>query len=267
MQLSAQLVQGVDVWINTPRRPWEACGTSGMKVLVNGGLNLSELDGWWAEAYSAECGWALGDGALHDGDPTWDMREADTLYDLLEREVVPAFYQREAQGIPTAWVGRMRASMASLTPRFSSNRAVCEYAERYYLPAATAYLQRAAERGRLMVDALAGRQELMQKWDRLRFGELTRVTQDGQHRFEVAVWLNGIDPQALRVELYADGAQGAAPVREPMWRERDLPAAVGSVYVGSVPATRPASDYTPRLMPFAEGIAVPLEECLIKWQR
>ncbi len=97
MLLTERLVQGVDVWINTPRRPWEACGTSGMKVLVNGGINLSELDGWWAEAYTPEVGWALGDGQEHGDDPAWDAAEADALYDLLEREVIPEFYTRDAE--------------------------------------------------------------------------------------------------------------------------------------------------------------------------
>jgi hypothetical protein len=120
MLMSERLVQGVDVWINTPRRPWEASGTSGMKVLVNGGLNLSELDGWWAEAYTPEVGWALGDGQEHGDDPAWDAVEADALYDLLEREVIPEFYDRDPRGIPTAWVNRMRESMAGLTPRFSA---------------------------------------------------------------------------------------------------------------------------------------------------
>ena len=100
MLLSEQLVQGVDVWINTPRRPWEACGTSGMKVLVNGGINLSELDGWWAEAYTPEVGWALGDGQEHGDDPAWDAVEANALYDLLEQEVIPEFYTRDKNGIP-----------------------------------------------------------------------------------------------------------------------------------------------------------------------
>ena len=104
MLLTEHLVQGVDVWINTPRRPWEASGTSGMKVLVNGGINLSELDGWWAEAYTPEVGWALGDGQEHGDDPAWDAVEAEALYDLLEREVIPEFYTRDEQGIPTAWV-------------------------------------------------------------------------------------------------------------------------------------------------------------------
>ncbi len=127
MHLTEHLMQGVDVWLNTPRRPWEASGTSGMKVLVNGGINLSELDGWWAEAYSPDVGWALGDGQEHGDDPAWDVIEAEALYDLLEHEVIPEFYTRDEQGIPTAWVARMRESMARLTPRFSSSRAVREY--------------------------------------------------------------------------------------------------------------------------------------------
>jgi starch phosphorylase len=147
MLVTEHLVQGVDVWINTPRRPWEASGTSGMKVLVNGGLNLSELDGWWAEAYAPDVGWALGDGQEHGDDPAWDAAEAMALYDLLEREVIPEFYTRDAQGIPTAWVARMRESMGRLTPLFSTNRTVREYTEQHYLPAAVAYRTRAAEHG------------------------------------------------------------------------------------------------------------------------
>jgi len=147
MLLTEHLVQGVDVWINTPRRPWEACGTSGMKVLVNGGINLSELDGWWAEAYVPDLGWAIGDGKEHGMDPDWDRAEAEMLYDALEREVVPEFYARNDQGIPTAWVARMRESMSRLTPQFSANRAVREYTEQHYLPATAAYNSRVAKKG------------------------------------------------------------------------------------------------------------------------
>ncbi|MFZ1072858.1 MAG: alpha-glucan family phosphorylase, partial [Verrucomicrobiia bacterium] len=147
MHLTGRLVQGVDVWINTPRRPWEACGTSGMKVLVNGGINLSELDGWWAEAFVPDLGWALGDGQEHGNDPSWDAAEAEALYERLEREVIPEFYNRNDKGIPTAWVARMRESMAQLTPRFSATRAVCEYTEQHYLPAAAARLSRVANHG------------------------------------------------------------------------------------------------------------------------
>ena len=110
MLMAQELVQGTDLWINTPRRPWEACGTSGMKTLVNGGLNFSELDGWWAEAYSPQVGWAIGDGLEHGDDPAWDNIEAEAMYSLLEQEVVPEFYERGENGRrPNGWRGFARA--------------------------------------------------------------------------------------------------------------------------------------------------------------
>jgi starch phosphorylase len=106
MLLTQQLVAGADVWLNTPRRPWEACGTSGMEVLANGGLNLSELDGWWAEAYSPDVGWAMGDMRDRGSDPGWDAAEADLLYSLLENEIGRLYYERNEAGIPRRWVER-----------------------------------------------------------------------------------------------------------------------------------------------------------------
>lgn len=114
-------------------------------MLVNGGINLSELDGWWAEAYMPEVGWALGNGQEHGDDPAWDAAEAAALYGLLEREVIREFYTRDPNGIPVAWVARIRESMGRLTPRFSSNRTVREYTEQYYIPAARAYREGAAD--------------------------------------------------------------------------------------------------------------------------
>lgn len=201
--LAEPLVQGADLWINTPRRPWEASGTSGMKVLVNGGLNLSELDGWWAEAYAPEVGWALGDGQDHGDDPAWDAAEAEALYMLLERDVVPAFYTRDQHGIPTGWIAKMRASMARLTPRFSTNRVVREYTEKYYVPAAAAYRKRAADHGRLGAELIAWRQALAAHWQEARFGAVS-VQMDATERLvTVEVRLGGLDPEAVRVELYA----------------------------------------------------------------
>ncbi len=144
MLLTEQMVNGVDVWINTPRRPWEACGTSGMKILVNGGLNLSELDGWWAEAYTPEVGWALGDGRQHDDDPGWDAAEAEAFYNILENEVIPSFYDRNDLGLPLAWLARIRESMTTLTAQFSANRSVRQYTTEYYFPAARDYESRRA---------------------------------------------------------------------------------------------------------------------------
>ncbi len=268
MLLTEQLVQGVDVWINTPRRPWEACGTSGMKVLVNGGINLSELDGWWAEAYAPEVGWALGDGREHDADPAWDAAEAEALYDLLETKVVPEFYTRDADGIPAAWVARMRESMAGLTPRFSANRTVREYTEQRYIPAAAAYRERAVDKGAAGEKILEWRRALNRSFPALRFGDSNVSTEGARHAFEVQVYLDEVDPDSVRVELYADGVDGAGPVRVQMERLRQLPGTAGGyVFRGEVSAERPVSDYTARVIPFYPGVSVPLECAHILWQR
>ena len=268
MFLTEHLVQGVDVWINTPRRPWEACGTSGMKVLVNGGINLSELDGWWAEAYKPEVGWALGDGQEHGDDPAWDAVEANALYDLLEREVIPEFFTRDPNGLPTGWVARMRESMVQLTPRFAADRTVREYTEQHYLPAATAYHDRAANKGGVAKQMLAWQQEVDRKWGSLRFGGRHVETTADHHLFEVEIFLNELGKNAARVELYADAINGGDPVRQEMKWERLLPGAPeGCVYQATVHASRPAGDYTARVMPQSDGTSVPLEDTRILWQR
>jgi glycogen phosphorylase len=268
MLLTEQLVQGVDVWVNTPRRPWEASGTSGMKVLVNGGINLSELDGWWAEACTPEVGWALGDGREHGDDPIWDAVEADALYDLLEREVVPEFYARDQNNIPVAWIARMRESMAQLTPRFSADRTVREYTEQHYIPAAAAYCARAAHKGALGKEVVNWEQTLNQKWATLHFGEVKAATDGAQHVFDVQVYLNGLDPTAVRVELYANGVNGGAPLRQEMKRSQPLDGAPGVyVYSAAVSAARSRSDYTARVIPHFNGVAIPLEDARVLWQR
>lgn len=264
--MAEHLVQGVDVWVNTPRRPWEASGTSGMKVLVNGGLNLSELDGWWAEAYAPEVGWAIGDGREHDSDPSWDLAEAETLYGLLEREVVPEFYTRDDRGIPRQWVARMRESMARLTPRFSTNRVVREYTDKHYVSAATAVRERAAKQGALGSDLLSWHTQLTQHWPKLRFGSATVEEQKGQHFFQVQAFLDDLDPDAVAVELYALGQNGDASVRHVLSRGERLVGSVnGFLYTARVPATRPARDFTPRMIPRHSESFVPLEAPFILW--
>jgi starch phosphorylase len=266
VQLTERLVQGVDVWLNTPRRPWEASGTSGMKVLVNGGVNLSELDGWWAEAYTPEVGWAVGDGQEHGDDPGWDAAEAEMLYERLEREVIPEFYDRDEHGIPTAWVARMRESMAQLTPLFSANRTVREYTEQRYIPASAAYRLRIADKCAIAKQMVDWQRGLEEKWPTLRFGELKVETRDGNYVFEVELILNDIDPEAVRVELYAEGANDSA--RQEMQRDQTARGnALGEIYRASVVAARPATDYTARVVPHFAGVAVPLEARTILWQR
>jgi starch phosphorylase len=266
MLLTEKLAGGVDVWLNTPRRPWEASGTSGMKVLVNGGLNCSELDGWWAEAYSPEVGWALGDGREHGDDFAWDAAEAEALYGLLEREIIPEFYERDGQGIPGKWVTRIRESMARLTPAFSANRAVREYTETHYVPAASEYRARAAEGGKLGAELLAWREQLARFWQDVRFGTLGAEPRDGQIYFDVPVYFGGLNPDAVRVELFAERQNSGEPVRQQMTRGGQLDGN-GYLYSTSVPATRNPGDFTPRAMPYHPHAAVPLEAQEILWRK
>ena len=264
--MAEHLVQGVDVWVNTPRRPWEASGTSGMKVLVNGGLNLSELDGWWAEAYSPEVGWAIGDGREHGDDPSWDAAEAESLYAVLESEVVPEFYARDEHGISRGWVARIRESMARLTPAFSTNRAVREYTEQHYLSAAAAFRQRAENQGSVGTDLVAWQAELAKHWSALRFGAATVEQQDGRFLFHIQVFLDKIQPDAVMVELYAEAQKDEAPITYAMNREERADKATGAfAYSASVPTNRPVTDYTPRLVPRHVRAFVPLEAPFILW--
>ncbi len=266
--LSEKMVQGVDVWINTPRRPWEACGTSGMKVLVNGGLNVSELDGWWAEAYTPEVGWAIGDGKEHGDDPSWDAAEANSLYHILENEIIPTFYQRNQDGISTGWVEKMRASMGNLTTQYSANRAVREYTERYYIPAAKAYQERASDQGKIGQQITNWKSQLVHQWAKLRFGEIKVTLTEDHYQFEVQVYLNGLEPHAVKVELYAINVEDGKPIQQEMTFIKQLAGDVHTyVYSASVSAKQPAETYTPRVIPFFPNVAVPLEAHQILWQK
>jgi len=183
------------------------------------------LDGWWAEAYSAEVGWALGDGREHP-EPAWDATEAEALYEVLETQIVPTFYARDAQGIPRAWIARMRASMAHLTPQFSSHRMLREYVERLYLQAAAATRRRGAQGGQLARALHAWQRQLEAHWHEVHFGEL-QVNQDNDHWVvHVQVYLGEVSPQAVRVELYADPLEDAAPLREVMAQGEPIPGAL-----------------------------------------
>jgi glycogen phosphorylase len=266
MSLAEHLVQGVDLWINTPKRPWEASGTSGMKVLVNGGLNVSELDGWWDEAYTPQVGWALGDRHDHETDPAWDKAEAERLYELLEQDIIPAFYERNAEGIPTGWVNRMRESMARLTPRFSSNRCLREYTETYYLPAAAAYGQRAADKGALGRQLTDWKKSISEKWAELAFKDLRVSTNEESHCFEIQLVLGSLAKEEVSIALYAEGLDGHAPACYQAAPAESSATPSGSVlYKAFVPAQRPAHHYTPRAIPLHAHLSAPLECSLITW--
>jgi starch phosphorylase len=239
-----------------------------MKVLANGGLNLSELDGWWAEAYDPHLGWALGDGKEHDDDPGWDAAEALQMYDILEHDIIAKFYERDEDGLPHKWIALMRESMARLTPEFSANRAVREYTEKYYVPSASRYREREASNGALARQILLWQKTVAEHWSKLSFGRLDCETSGDFHDFRVEVLLDDLDPDALLVELFAQSPEGEPPLRQPMTRGERLKGSVkGFLYTARVPSSRPAEHYTPRIVPAFRDVNVPLEAKQILWQR
>jgi starch phosphorylase len=268
MTLAQFLVAGIDVWLNTPRRPWEACGTSGMKVLVNGGLNLSELDGWWAEAYAPDVGWALGDGREHD-EPEHDAVEATRLYEILEQEVIPEFYDRDHAGIPQSWLTRIQASMSRLTPQFSGNRMVREYVDTIYAPASASVRRRLENGGKRAAELEEWHALLRQGWKGIRFGDVQVTRLDPHWHFEAQVYFGECDPDHVHVELYADPLnEREQATRIIMRRQEAIPGAVkGYLFLADCPSTRPAHHFTPRIVPFHPEARVPIEESLILWKR
>jgi len=207
MTLARYLVQGADLWLNTPRRGLEASGTSGMKAAANGSINVSTLDGWWVEGYSPDLGWAIGHGEVYDDVAYGDEVEARALYDLLEREVVPLFYERGADGLPRQWIARMKRSMSRITARYNTLRMLEEYADQLYMPAAARYHRLVAD-GYQAATALAQWLErVRQQWRGLRIVSVQSDARDGLPvhtpvSVSAEVYLNGLDPEDLLVQVF-----------------------------------------------------------------
>lgn len=207
MGIARQLVQGVDVWLNTPRRPLEACGTSGMKAAINGALNLSVLDGWWDEGYTPERGWRIGSGEELSDLSYQDAVENQALYNVLENDVIPCFYNRGSGNMPVEWLAKMKASMKMAMSEFCSHRMIYEYQQRFYLPA----VQRSTE---LMTDgaAEAKRLSVLHKrlkdlWKQIRVGFPERDHEgpfqvEDKFKVSTVVHLGALRPDEVDVELY-----------------------------------------------------------------
>lgn len=270
LAIAQELVAGVDLWLNTPEPPLEACGTSGMKVLVNGGLNLSVLDGWWAEAHTPDVGWAIApdDGYFELTKAERDARDAEELYRLLEHEVVPEFYDRDARGIPAGWVARVRKSLVTLTPRFHTSRMARDYLDVFYGKASAAYRQRLAN-GAALARALDDwAQHLERHWHQIHFSDVSVEQQDGEWQFCVRVYLGEIAPAQVSVQLYADAGETGASFVAEMTLGNPIPGAENACsWTGRAPEGRPASDYSIRIVPAHADAFLPGEMPLIRWQK
>ena len=278
--IARALVRGVDVWLNTPRRPLEASGTSGMKAAANGVLNLSVLDGWWAEAWKltrdyGAFGWAFG---LTDGAETaeeQDAQDAEALFDLIEKEVVPLYYELGGARVPVRWVERMKASIAACAPVFNTDRMVQEYVARYYLPLARRYARLASDGYARTRELARWKSRVAKHWPEVKIHEVggdAPSTVPAGRKLQIRAWIDaaGLEPEELRAELYVGKVNGegdlAGAVAAPM-RLVETDAERGFLFESAIapPDTSELQGYTVRVLPHHVDLVVPYVPGLVTW--
>lgn len=208
MHIARRLIQGVDVWLNNPRRPKEASGTSGMKVIYNGGLNCSVLDGWWAEAYDPSVGWAIGNGEEYPEDQLehQDFLESEAIYNLLEQDIVPLFYNRSRDGLPRDWIAKVKNSIHKLGPVFTTHRMVQEYTEQFYMPNFERVLSLTTPDMKKGLDYASWRANLDKAWGQVRVRDVQvdrrQVKVGGKVEVTAAIQLGSLKPEDVSVQVY-----------------------------------------------------------------
>ena len=274
MNVARYLVQGVDVWLNTPRRPYEASGTSGMKAACNGVLNCSVLDGWWVEGYSPDVGWAIGRGETYSDAAYQDHVESQALYDILEKQIIPLFYHRTLDNLPREWIARMKNSMRKLAPVFNTNRMVRDYTHMFYVPA--------FERGqRLGANGLAGSVNLAHAKDSLRHRwhdiRIVGVHASGNGHFKVGdtmqvealIDLPGIKPDELTVQLFTGPVSATGEIEQPQSLPMTYAKAMAPtrhVFVGQIACRASGRQgFAIRILPGYRDMATPFEPGMIIW--
>jgi glycogen phosphorylase len=273
IRVARHLVQGADVWLNTPRRPNEASGTSGMKLLPNGGLNLSVLDGWWAEAYDREVGWAIGRGEDYDNDDYQDAVESDALFNLLEKDVTLLFYDRDQENLPTRWIAKMKASMKRLSPIFNTNRMVREYVERFYIPAAKRYSELAAEGGARLHAILEWRRTFRTAGSQVK---ITRVQAENHREIRVgekipataSVVLGQIPPEYVRVQIVSGSLNESGMIVNGSSSDMKHAGVLGNehLYEGQLECLESGSyGFSVRVIPYHPDVRVPFEHPWLVW--
>jgi len=273
--IARYMVQGVDIWLNTPRRPLEASGTSGMKAAFNGALNVSILDGWWDEAYDASTGWAIGKGEEYDNDDYQDEVESNALYNLLEKEIVPLFFTRGADGLPRGWLRKMKNSMRALGPQFNSKRMLREYTDEFYLPSQERYNALSTDSFTRAKALAAWKARLRTLWPDIKILEVRGVAHDdfkvGESlTVQASVDLHGLTAEDVSVELYSGPLDARGEINYP----EVVPMSVssgphGSVFdfCGSIQArTSGRHGYTVRVLPRNADLDSPHKEGLITWK-
>jgi len=274
MNVARYLVQGVDVWLNTPRRPYEASGTSGMKAACNGVLNCSILDGWWVEGYAPDLGWAIGRGETYSDSNYQDTVESQALYDILEKQIIPLFYQRSVDNIPHEWIARMKNCMRKLAPVFNTNRMVRDYAEKFYVSAFNRGEVLSADGMKRAIELAHSKIQLRDRWGGIR---IVGVHTSGNGHFKVGqamqvealVDLPGLDPKDVTVQLYAGPVNARGEIEEPqalaMQHSKGL-APDRHLFVGKIDCRSSGRHgFAIRVLPGTVDLATPFEPGLIIW--
>jgi len=274
MNVARYLVQGVDVWLNTPRRPYEASGTSGMKAACNGVLNCSILDGWWVEGYAPDLGWAIGRGETYSDSNYQDAVESQALYDILEKQIIPLFYQRSVDNIPHEWIARMKNCMRKLAPVFNTNRMVRDYAEKFYVSAFNRGEVLSADGMKRAIELAHSKIQLRDRWGGIR---IVGVHTSGNGHFKVGqamqvealVDLPGLDPKDVTVQLYAGPVNARGEIEEPqalaMQHSKGL-APDRHLFVGKIDCRSSGRHgFAIRVLPGTVDLATPFEPGLIIW--
>jgi glycogen phosphorylase len=274
ISVARHLVQGVDVWLNTPRRPYEASGTSGMKAAVNGVLNCSILDGWWVEGYSPDVGWAIGHGETYPDANYQDTLESNALYDLLEKQIVPLFYDRGVDNMPRHWIARMKQCMRKLAPAFNTNRMVRDYAEKFYVPALIRGQALQADGLDRSVKLAHLKQDLHRRWPGVK---VVGVHTSGNGNFKVGqqlqvealVDLPELNPNDVAVELYAGPLNATGQIERPQrlrMKYGQQMAPGRHLFVGQIDCQSSGRQgFAIRVVPGNHDLATPFEPGLIVW--
>jgi starch phosphorylase len=273
LNVARYLVQGVDIWLNTPRRPMEASGTSGMKVACNGGLNMSILDGWWDEGYNTENGWAIGSGEMYDDTNYQDQVESQAIYDTLEKEVVPIFYERGADNLPRKWIERMKTSLATLSPVFTTARMVREYTQSFYIPAADWLMKMVENDYSRAVGLSKWKQKLNKNWATIRFDAVDQVSPDrvtvgNELEIRATVRLGELKPDDVDVQLYTGRIDGHGQLNHTQAVSMNCVHANSHVfmYQGTIPCSATGiHGYGVRVVPKNQDLANVYDPGLILW--